>query len=81
MTQDQLNLAYSDWMAQKNHPLTQMDIEGNAIARIMGTGGTNTTTAPIGQQNRTSSALGGALAGSSLFGPVGGVLGGIFGAL
>ena len=81
MNQDQLNMAYSDWMAQKNQPLTQLDIEGNALARIMGTGGSQTTTAPTAATNRTSGALGGALAGASLFGPFGALGGAILGGL
>jgi hypothetical protein len=88
-TQDQLNLAYEDFLARQQFPYSQVNYAGDVLARSMGGGGTSTSTGPNPfRSNRAAGALGGAASGAaigSMFGPWGtgigagvGLLGSLF---
>lgn len=64
--QSGLDLQYGDWLNQQNYPTQQLDVMGNAIRTLMGSGSNTTATGtnPV-QRNGTASALGGALSGAA----------------
>ena len=65
-SQDELNLAYQQWLQQQQYPYQQLDVLSNAIRGAVG-GGTQTTTAPNPYQpSPTASMLGGGLLGAGL---------------
>lgn len=80
-SQDQLNLAYQDFLEQRQHPYQQLGLMGNVLSNAMHGQGTQTTTGPNPfQPNRAANALGGAAIGS-FAGPWGAAGGGLLGLL
>lgn len=62
-----LDAAYNQWQQQQNAPYQSLDVMGNAIRTIMGSGGTSFSTAPNpNQSNPIGGALGGAMSGASI---------------
>lgn len=81
-SQDQLNLAYQNFLEQRQHPYQQNLFMGDALQRAMHGQGTQTTTGPNPYQpNRAANALGGAAIGGSFGGPWGAAGGGLLGLL
>ena len=66
-SQDQLNMAYEDFLARQQFPYQQVNYAGDVLARSMGGGGTSTQTGPNPfRSNRAAGALGGAASGAAL---------------
>ena len=65
--QDLLNQDISSFYDARNYPYQQLDVLGNSIGRLSGSGGQASATAPNPYQpNRTAGALGGAASGAAM---------------
>jgi len=65
--QDLLGQQYADWLEQRNYPLQQLDIMGNALNMAVGNQGSTLSTAPNPYQSNTAAnVLGAGLAGYGL---------------
>ena len=72
--QGAINQAYGNWTTQQNAPYQSLDVMGNAISRLMGGGGSTTTTGPNPyQSNPFATTLGGAASGAAIGSAIPGV--------
>lgn len=74
--QDKLNLAYQDWLEQKNYPWTQSERFANLIPALLGNSQVSTQTGPNPyQSSKLANAVGGGLLGGTAGYSLGSALG------